>query len=157
MSESVSAKVPINIRWTQELVDDGKGGENFYVRLTPKIDRRGRNVSAKIDGLMTVVQRLKREKSNQLQRAAKYGMSQALKAEDFNKERKAKELAQYSHLAQLAKETKQENEMFGPQIHTARFEELMRQEAERRGETLNYAKEEKEDDTPEKEEIYYIK
>ena len=70
MSETVSASVPINIRWTQELVDDGKGGSNFYMRLTPKIATGGRyskgTSTVQVRNLLSVVQRLKRERSNEI-------------------------------------------------------------------------------------------
>lgn len=37
-----TVKVPISVTWSQELVDDGKGGTEFYIRLTPHINRGGK-------------------------------------------------------------------------------------------------------------------
>ena len=162
MSETVNASVPLNIRWTQEFVDDGAGGDKFYIRLTPKIQTGGRysagTSNIKVANLLTIIQKLKREKSNEIQRAAKYGMQQGIKSADWNAQRRQKELAEYSRMATAAEETRQMNENFGTSISSSRFEEMMRLEAEKRGDTLNYAKEEKEEDEkPEKEEVYYIK
>lgn len=35
-------KLPISITWTQELVDDGAGGTDFYIRVTPHINLGGK-------------------------------------------------------------------------------------------------------------------
>ena len=156
MSETISAEVPISIRWTQELVDDGSGGENFYVRLTPKIDRRVSRV--KLKNLMTVIQRLKREKTNEIKKAAKQGAEQGIKSDVYAAQKRKKEMAEYKRQAQAAEETRQQNEMFGPQISSSMFEKKMWEEAQRRGDTLNVVKEEPEkEDEKEKEKIYYIK
>ncbi len=161
MSQTVSAEVPINIRWTQELVDDGKNGENFYVRLTPKISRSGRFMKGlstiKVNNLMTVIQRLKQEKANEIKKAVKQGAEQGIKSDVYAAQKRKKELAEYERQAQVAEETRQQNEMFGPQISSNRFQEKMWEEAQRRGDTLNVAKEEPEEEVKEKEEIYYIK
>lgn len=161
MSQTVSAEVPINIRWTQELVDDGKNGENFYIRLTPRISRSGRYMKGlstiKVNNLMTVIQRLKQEKTEEIKRAAKQGAQQGIKSDVYAAQRRKKELAEYTQQAKVAEETRQQNEMFGPQISSSRFQELMWAEAEKRGETLKIAKEEPEEEVKEKEEIYYIK
>lgn len=37
-----TVKIPISVTWFQELVDDGAGGENFYMRLTPHINLGGK-------------------------------------------------------------------------------------------------------------------
>lgn len=156
MSETISAEVPISIRWTQELVDDGSGGENFYVRLTPKIDRRVSRV--KLKNLMTVIKRLKQEKTNEIKKAAKQGAEQGIKSDVYAAQKRKKEMAEYKRQAQVAEETRQQNEMFGPQISSSRFEKKTWEEAQRRGDTLNVVKEEPEkEDEKEKEEIYYIK
>lgn len=169
MSQTVSAEVPINIRWTQELVDDGKNGENFYIRLTPKISRSGRYMkglstikvnklmSIKVRNLETAIQRLKQEKTEEIKRAAKQGAQQGIKSDVFDAQRRKKELAEYTQQAKIAEEARQQNEMFGPQISSSRFQELMWAEAEKRGDTLKVAKEEPEEEVKEKEEIYYIK
>lgn len=161
MSQTVSAEVPINIRWTQELVDDGKNGENFYIRLTPRISRSGRYMKGlstiKVNNLMTVIQRLKQEKTEEIKRAAKQGAQQGIKSDVYDAQRRKKELAEYTQQAKIAEEARQQNEMFGPQISSSRFQELMWAEAEKRGETLKIAKEEPEEEVKEKEEIYYIK
>lgn len=34
--------IPISVTWHQELVDDGPGGEDFYVRVTPHINLGGK-------------------------------------------------------------------------------------------------------------------
>lgn len=38
-----TVKVPISITWSQELVDDGAGGEDFYLRLSPHINLGGKS------------------------------------------------------------------------------------------------------------------
>lgn len=38
-----TVKIPISVTWFQELVDDGAGGENFYMRLTPHINLGGKS------------------------------------------------------------------------------------------------------------------
>ena len=35
-------KLPISITWSQELVDDGAGGTDFYIRVTPHINLGGK-------------------------------------------------------------------------------------------------------------------
>lgn len=156
MSETISAEVPISIRWTQELVDDGSGGENFYVRLTPKIDRRVSRV--KLKNLMTVIKRLKQEKTNEIKKAAKQGAEQGIKSDVYAAQKRKKEMAEYKRQAKVEEEIRQQNEMFGPQISSSMFEKKMWEEAQRRGDTLNVVKEEPEkEDEKEKEEIYYIK
>lgn len=161
MSETVSASVPINIRWTQELVDDGKGGSNFYMRLTPKIATGGRYTkgtsAVQVRNLLTVVQHLKREKSNEIQKAAKYGMQQGINAAEYNKTKQKQFIAEAQRIDAARKESEQANQFFGPQMSSSRFEELMRLEAEKRGDKLNYAAEEKEEEKKEVEEIIYIK
>lgn len=161
MSETVSASVPLNIRWTQELVDDGKGGSNFYMRLTPKIATGGRYTkgtsAVQVRNLLSVIQRLKREKSNEIQRAAKYGIEQGIKASDWDKERRQRELASMREMERNRQETEQMNQTFGPQISSSRFEQMMLEEAAKRGDKLNYAAEEKEEEKKEVEEIIYIK
>lgn len=37
-----TVKVPISVTWNQELVDDGPGGEDFYLRITPHINLGGK-------------------------------------------------------------------------------------------------------------------
>lgn len=162
MTETVKASVPLNIRWTQEFVDDGAGGDKFYIRLTPRIQTSGRysagTSNIKVANLLTIIQKLKREKSNEIQKAAKYGMQQGIKSADWNAQRRQKETAESNRIAAAAEETRRQNEMFGPSISSSRFQEKMWEEAQRRGDTLNVAKEEKEEDEKsEKEEVYYIK
>ena len=38
-----TVKIPISVTWFQELVDDGAGGENFYMRLTPHVNLGGKS------------------------------------------------------------------------------------------------------------------
>ena len=38
-----TVKVPISITWSQELVDDGPGGEDFYLRISPHINLGGKS------------------------------------------------------------------------------------------------------------------
>ncbi len=38
-----TVKVPISITWSQELVDDGPNGEDFYLRLSPHINLGGKS------------------------------------------------------------------------------------------------------------------
>lgn len=35
-------KIPISVTWHQELVDDGPGGKDFYMRITPHINLGGK-------------------------------------------------------------------------------------------------------------------
>ena len=160
MSETVSASVPINIRWTQELVDDGKGGSNFYMRLTPKIATGGRYTkgtsAVQVRNLLSVIQRLKREKSTEIQKASKYGMQQGINAAEYNKNKQKQIIADAQRVDAARKESEQANQFFGQQMSSSRFEELMRLEAEKRGDKLNYAAEEKEEEKKEVEEIIYI-
>lgn len=37
-----TVKVPISVSWYQELVDDGKNGKDFYIRLSPHVNRGGK-------------------------------------------------------------------------------------------------------------------
>lgn len=37
-----TVRIPISVTWFQELVDDGAGGENFYMRMTPHINLGGK-------------------------------------------------------------------------------------------------------------------
>lgn len=37
-----TVKVPISVSWYQELVDDGKKGKDFYIRLSPHVNRGGK-------------------------------------------------------------------------------------------------------------------
>lgn len=38
-----TVKIPISITWHQELVDDGPGGKDFYMRITPHINLGGKS------------------------------------------------------------------------------------------------------------------
>lgn len=38
-----TVKIPISVTWFQELVDDGAGGENFYMRLSPHVNLGGKS------------------------------------------------------------------------------------------------------------------
>lgn len=156
MSETVSASVPISFRWKQELVDDGKGGENFYVRLTAKADRRGLGRAAKINNLMTVIQKLKREKSSQIQKAAKYGMENALKSTDYNKEKQRQMLSEYtrqSRREEVYYDVGAFNVSSSNALQKAFEAELAANKNAAKG--VQFEKEEKEE--KEQEEIYYIK
>lgn len=156
MSETVSASVPISFRWKQELVDDGKGGENFYVRLTAKADRRGLGRAAKINNLMTVIQKLKREKSSQIQKAAKYGIENAIKAADHNKEKQRQMLSEYARQARREEvyyDVGAFNISSSNALQKAFEAELAANKNAAKG--VQFEKEEKEE--KEQEEIYYIK
>lgn len=163
MSETVSAKVPINIRWTQELVDDGKGGSNFYMRLTPKIATGGRYTKGtstiQVANLLSTIQRLKRERSNEIQRAAKYGVEQAIRSVDYNKERQRKELAEYTRMAKAAEETRQANAEgsfnIGSSMSLQKAFEAEMAANPNKAKNVQFEKEEQEE--KETEEIYYIK
>ena len=37
-----TVKIPISVTWHQELVDDGPGGKDFYMRITPHINLGGK-------------------------------------------------------------------------------------------------------------------
>lgn len=156
MSETVSASVPISFRWKQELVDDGKGGENFYVRLTAKADRRGLGRAAKINNLMTVIQKLKREKSSQIQKAAKYGMEKVIKAADYRKEQQRKMAADYAKQARR-EEVHYDVSAFSYSSSNALQKAFEAEYAANKNAAkgIQFEKEEKEE--KEQEEIYYIK
>lgn len=159
MSETISAEVPISIRWTQELVDDGSGGENFYVRLTPKIDRRVSRV--KLKKLMTVIKRLKQEKTNEIKKAAKQGVQQGItqqqRKQDIRQEA-AKETIRLSKLDEQNAELDKYSgfsSAYGSRALQKAFEADLAS-GRLSEKDVQFEKAEKEDEK-EKEEIYYIK
>lgn len=159
MSESVSAEVPISIRWTQELVDDGSGGENFYVRLTPKIDHRVSRTRLK--NLMTVIQRLKREKTHEVIKAAKQGAQQGITQQQQKqaiRQDAAKETIRLSRLAEQNAELDKYagfTSVYGSRALQKAFEADVAA-GRLSDKDVQFEKEEKEE-PKEKEEVYYIK
>ena len=177
MSETVSASVPINIRWTQELVDDGKGGSNFYMRLTPKIATGGRYAKGTsrnaivgvvdssgtvvVKGLLTVIQHLKREKSNEIQKAAKYGMQQGINAAEYNKNKQKQIIADAQRVDAKRRESEQINDqmpVYNP-YSSRKLEEMVQADiasGKIDSKSIQFETDEKEE-KKEVEEIIYIK
>ena len=167
MSETVNASVPLNIRWTQEFVDDGAGGDKFYIRLTPRIQTGGRysagTSNIKVANLLTIIQKLKREKSNEIQRAAKYGAQQAVQgmnAEKYRAQKRQEEAASSAHLARIAEETERQNQEMPFFVSSStRLQEAFEADyaaGKLSDKDVQFEKEEKEEEK-EKEEVYYIK
>ena len=165
MSETVSASVPINIRWTQELVDDGSGGSNFYMRLTPKIATGGRYTkgtsAVQVRNLLSIIQRLKREKSNEIQKAAKYGMQQGINAAEYNSNKRKQIIAESQRVDAIRKESEQTNEQL-PVFSSYRnrsLEEMVQADiasGKMKANEIQFEHQEKEE-KKEAEEIIYIK
>ena len=87
-------------------------------------------------------------------------MENAIKATDYNKERRQRELAEYSRMARAAEETRQMNEQL-PQFNSYRnktLEEMVQADiaaGKISSKEVQFEQEEKEE--KETEEIYYIK